>query len=343
MTLFDAGDAGDPPSGVAMETAVAQSPASTEPLVRLRMTVAYDGSGFHGFAHNPGVVTVGGTLREALAKVLGQTIDLTCAGRTDSGVHAWGQVVHFDVVEGTPVAADDLVGLQRSLNRMLAPRIVVRAVERAPAGFDARRWATGRCYRYTVLNRLLPDPFLAATSWHVSEPLDMRAMQLACDPLIGEHDWSSFCRRVVLSPRAGPQPPPPRRSGDPDPAGAVLSPRAGPQPPPPRRSGDPDPAGAVLQEASLVRIVRRAQWLELGDGVLRFDIEASAFCHQMVRSVVGTLVAVGRGRLRAGDLGGILRARDRSSAAQPAPPHGLCLWEALYPVFPPPPRPNPST
>ncbi|MDP9402913.1 MAG: tRNA pseudouridine(38-40) synthase TruA [Actinomycetota bacterium] len=325
MTLFDAEDAGDPPSSVAEDD---PAPARPSALVRLRMTVAYDGSGFRGFAHNPGVVTVGGTLREALAKVLGQTVDLTCAGRTDAGVHAWGQVVHFDVGEGA-AAAEGVMELQRSLNRMLAPRIVVRELDVAAPGFDARRSATGRRYRYTVLNQPLPDPFLAATAWHVAEPLDVRAMQLACDPLIGEHDWSSFCRKPVPSPRAGPQPHPPRRSGDPSPAGAVLSPRVGPQPHPPRRSGDPSPAGAV-PEASLVRIVRFARWLELGDGVLRFDIEASAFCHQMVRSLVGTLVAVGRGRLRAGDLAWIIRSRDRSLAAQPAPPHGLCLWEALY-------------
>jgi len=245
------------------------------------MTVAYNGSGFHGFAANPGVITVGGTLAAALEKVLGQGVELICAGRTDSGVHAWGQVVHLDVVAqgGAP---PDLERLQRALNRMLAPAVVLREVAVAPPGFDARRSAVGRRYRYTVVNRPLPDPFLAATSWHVSDPLDVRAMQLACDPLIGEHDWSSFCRR------------------------------------PP------------IEGASLVRVVRHARWLVLGDGLLRFDIEASAFCHQMVRSLVGTLVAVGRGRIRAGDVAWILRSRDRSTAAQPAPPHGLCLWEALY-------------
>lgn len=245
------------------------------------MTIAYEGSGFHGFARNAGVITVAGTLREALAKVLGHEVDLTCAGRTDKGVHAWGQVVHLDVFP-PEAEAFDLIGLQRSLNKMLAPKIVVREAALAPPGFDARRSATGRRYRYTVLNRPLPDPFLAATTWHVAEPLDVRAMQLACDPLIGEHDWSAFCRRVG-------------------------------------------------EDASLVRVVRTAGWLELGDGLLRFDVEANAFCQQMVRSLVGTLVSVGRGRLRAGDIGEILRSRDRALAAQPAPPHGLCLWQALYP------------
>ena len=241
------------------------------------MTVAYDGAGFHGFAANPGVTTVGGTLAEALEKVLGHPVQITCGGRTDTGVHAWGQVVHFD----TP-ASPDLAALQRSLNRMLGPAVVVREAEPAPPGFDARRSATGRRYRYTLLNRPLPDPFLAATAWHVEEPLDLRSMELACDPLLGEHDWSSFCRRP------------------------------------------PD------EGSSLVRVVRDAGWHDLGDGLLRFHIEASAFCHQMVRSVVGTMVAVGRGAKRAGELSGIIRARDRSLAGPPAPPHGLCLWEVLY-------------
>lgn len=241
------------------------------------MTLAYDGSGFRGFAGNPGVTTVAGTLSDSLAKVLGHAVELTCAGRTDAGVHAWGQVVHFDTNPDV-----DLQALQRSLNKMLSPAVVVREVSSAPPGFDARRSATGRRYRYTVLNRPLPDPFLAPVAWHVPESLDLRAMQLACDPLIGEHDWSSFCRRPPVA------------------------------------------------EASLVRLVREAGWTEVEEELLRFEIEASAFCHQMVRSLVGTLVMVGRGKKRAGDLSWIIGSRDRSLAGEPAPPHGLCLWEVQY-------------
>ena len=258
-------------------------PVALDGGVRMRMTVAYDGTGYRGFAVNRGVRTVAGELGDALARVLGHEVVLTCAGRTDAGVHAWGQVVSFDAVE-----EPDTEALQRSLNKMLAPAVVVRAVAVAEPGFDARRSATGRRYRYTVLNRPLPDPFLAATTWHVADPLAVRSMQLACDAVIGEHDWTSFCRR----------------------------------PPGPEAPGDPP---------SMVRVVRDARWVDLGDGLLRFDVEASAFCHQMVRSLVGTMVAVGRGRTRAGEMAAIIRARDRSRAAEPAPPHGLCLWEVLYP------------
>jgi tRNA pseudouridine38-40 synthase len=85
-----------------------------------------------------------------------------------------------------------------------------------------------------------------------------------------------------------------------------------------------------VPDASLVRIVRDARWLDLGEGRLRFDIEASSFCHQMVRSVVGTLVEVGLGKRRAGEMTAVIRARSRAAAGQPAPAHGLCLWEVLY-------------
>ncbi|MEA3076482.1 MAG: tRNA pseudouridine38-40 synthase [Actinomycetota bacterium] len=245
------------------------------------MTVAYDGTGYKGFAFQPGgVKTVAGSLAVAIEKVLKHPVRFVVAGRTDAGVHAWGNVVHFD----SPLDADDLglVSLQRALNKMLRPSIVVRDVEVADPDFHARYSATARRYHYTVLNRPVPDPFLATTAWHVEEPLDLRAMQAACDPLFGEHDFSSFCRK------------------------------------PPDASG------------SNVRRLREARWIALEDGRLRFDVEASSFCQQMVRSVVGTMVEVGLGKKRAGDMAGILRAKDRSQAGQLAPPQGLVLWEVLY-------------
>ena len=250
--------------------------------VRVRLVVAYDGSLFHGFALQPGQTTVAGALKAAIDRALRADVTLVGAGRTDSGVHAWGQVVTFDTEE----ERFDVVKLQRSLNGALAPAIVVRAVDVVEPGFDARRSALSRRYRYTILNRETPDPFLAATTWHVPPPLALGALRLSCDPIIGEHDFSSFCRV-------------------------------------PRREPD----------ACLVRRVDDACWIDLGGGVLRFEIEASSFCHQMVRSLVGTMVEVGRGRRTAGDMAGVLRARTRSLAGHIAPPHGLCLWSVAYPGF----------
>src|SRR5438067_7204427 len=122
-------------------------------MARVRMTVAYDGSGFRGFAPQPGdVPTVGGALTEALRRVLKAPITLRVAGRTDAGVHAWGQVVSFDAPEDNL----DLARVQRSVNTQLGPRIVAREVALAAPEFDARRSALARQYRYTVLNRVVP-------------------------------------------------------------------------------------------------------------------------------------------------------------------------------------------
>ena len=249
--------------------------------MRVRMLVAYDGTGFHGFAAQPGQRTVAGVLTEAIERVARQPVDLTCAGRTDRGVHAWGQVVSLDLP-----ASVDLDDLQRSLVKLCGPSIVVRDVRVADPAFDARFAATGRTYRYTVLNRPVPDPFLAATSWHVPAPLDIELLTLACDPFLGEHDFSAFCRRPKVAPGEEP--------------------------------------------VSLVRRVRRAEWTDLGEGLLRFEIEATAFCHQMVRSIVGTVVAAGHAQVKAGEIRAILKAGDRAAAAPIAPPHGLCLWQVSY-------------
>ena len=248
-------------------------------MVRVRMTLAYDGTHFRGFWPNEGVRTVGDTVEHAVHQVVGHDVSLTCAGRTDAGVHAHGQVVSFAVREDHL----DLDRLQQSVNSICGPEIAALDAAVVDDHFDARASARSRLYRYTVLNRVAPDPFLAATTWHVIAPLDLRAMRLGCDPLFGEHDFSSFCRR-------------------------------------PKRSPD----------VSLRRRVLDAAWHDLGDGLLRFDIEANAFCHQMVRSIVGTLVEIGRGKKRAGDMTGIIRARAGTAAGDIAPPHGLTLWEVTY-------------
>jgi tRNA pseudouridine38-40 synthase len=245
--------------------------------MRVKLVVAYDGTGFHGWADQPGVRTVEGVLTEVLERFLRRAPDnLTCAGRTDAGVHAWGQVVSFDA--GNEL---DPVRLQAAVNGTLAPEVVVREAELVEPGFDARRSACWRAYRYAVVNRPVPDPFLARYAWWVPTPLDVRSLRLGADPFVGEHDFAAFCRQ-------GPE-------------GSTTS-----------------------------RRVLESRWHELGNGVLSYDIRAAAFCWQMVRAVVGTLVEVGAGKKRPGDLMGILRSKARANAGQPAPPQGLCLWEVGY-------------
>ena len=174
MTLFDAarGDTG---------------PA------KVKLVVAYDGTEFSGFApqpHQPAVRTVGGAIGHAIAKILRHEVQLTCAGRTDAGVHAWGQVVSFESEPGL-----DPWRLQNAVNSMLGPEIVIRDADLVDPSFDARKSATWRRYRYTIINRPVTDPFRDRFSWWVPDRLDLRALRLAADPFMGEHDFASFCRK----------------------------------------------------------------------------------------------------------------------------------------------------
>ncbi len=260
-------------------------------MANVRLLIAYDGTDFRGLAPNDGVRTVVGELQRVIEPLIGQLPDIVMSGRTDAGVHGWGQVLSFEM----PDDAVDTERIQRSINSRLGPEVVAREVSLVEPDFSARFSATGRRYRYHIVNRPVPDPFWARTAWWFPTPLDVAAMTEACQYLVGEHDFSSFCRR-------------------PKPA--------------------PDADGNVV-EASLVRRVTGARWVELqgeltGDGVLRFEIEGSAFCHQMVRSIVGFLAMVGTGKRRADQLPEVLAARDRSVAEQPAPGHGLTLWQVDY-------------
>jgi tRNA pseudouridine38-40 synthase len=223
-----------------------------------------------------------GDLLAAIERVVRQPVELSMSGRTDAGVHGWGQVVSGDLPEDT-----DLDDLTRRINKMCAPDIAARSAEWAPSDFDARFSATWRQYRYHVWNDPAPNPLLAATSWHVPRPLGLDAMRAAGAEFVGEHDFTSFCRKPKID---GEHPLP-----------------------------------------SMVRIVHQADWSRLdGTPMLRFEVRASAFCHQMVRSIVGTSVDVGLGRLAPTSIPTILAALDRSTAGRVAPPEGLVLWEVGY-------------
>jgi tRNA pseudouridine38-40 synthase len=259
---------------------------------RVRFVVAYNGSGLHGFAINDHLPTVSGLLIDALTKITRAEINLVGAGRTDAGVHAWGQVVSCDIP-----AHLDLNNVAHRANRMCGPHVVIREASWMPETFSARFSAVWREYRYTVWNYSVPSPFLHSTSWHVHRPLSLPAMRLACDAIIGERDFTSFCRK-------------------------------------------PDQVVGKA-EPSLKRNVMFARWSDITESiatadqsgsVLQFDIRANAFCHQMVRSIVGTMINVGDGSIRAADVGAIMRARNRQVTGSLAPPHGLTLWEVGYPA-----------
>jgi len=223
-----------------------------------------------------------GDLVAAVSKVVRQPVEFSMSGRTDAGVHAWGQVLSGDLPADT-----DLADLQRRVNKMCAPDIAIRAAAWTESDFDARFSATSRRYRYHVWNDPAPNPLLVDLSWHVHRPLDLDAMQSATEALLGEHDFASFCRRPKT------------------------------------------PDG--MEPASLVRVLHEATWSRVDDtAMLRFEIAGSAFCHQMVRSIVGTMVDIGIGRIHHSKMAGILEAGSRDAAGGVAPPSGLVLWEVGY-------------
>jgi len=254
--------------------------------MKLKATVAYNGSGFHGFAPNPGVPTVTGALEAALATIFGEPIGIMGAGRTDKGVHSRGQVISFDVPQMIRQNAVEPHKLERSINGLCGPAIVVSNIERVPDDFHARFSANWRRYRYQVLTSRHPDP-LRPHVWHVWEPLDFDAMQEASRHFVGEHDFSSFCKRPKVGPDA--------------------------------------------HEKLMDRTVLAAEWVDAGEDLFEFWIQASAFCHQMVRSIVGTLVNVGAGQYSPDDIPAMLAAMNRKTAGDVAPPHGLTFWQVNYP------------
>ncbi len=256
--------------------------------MRLRLDLAYDGAGFHGWARQPGLRTVQEDVERALDIVLRTDgTALTVAGRTDTGVHARGQVAHADV-EGDAVTAtvgrgseEPVDALARRLNGVLDPAVRVRGVREAPTGFDARFSALWRRYAYRIADR--PDAVDPLERGHVlawPRQLDLEAMNLAAQALLGEHDFAAFCKRRV--------------------------------------------------GATTVRALLELDWART-EGLVTATVRADAFCHSMVRALVGCLVAVGEGRRDAGWAAEVLAGARRDPAVTVMPAHGLTLEEVGYP------------
>jgi tRNA pseudouridine38-40 synthase len=247
--------------------------------VRLRLDLAYDGTAFGGWAAQPGRRTVQGVLEQALGVLTRAAApQLTVAGRTDAGVHARGQVAHVDV---PPSVADDPLLLRR-LNGLLPDDVRVRVVSLAPDGFDARFSAVSRTYRYRVADGAdLVDPLRRHDVLARAARLDLAAMGAACPPLLGEHDFSAFCRR--------------------------------------REGG------------TTVRALLALRWDRDADGLAVMTVTADAFCHSMVRSLVGAMLAVGEGRREPAWPASLLSLGTRAGDVVVAPPHGLVLERVDYP------------
>ena len=250
--------------------------------VRLRVDLAYDGGPFAGFARQPDQRTVQGVLEDACARLLGQQVRTTCAGRTDRGVHALAQVVHLDVDPAVPRAGravEEPASFADRLDRLVGPAITIWGARRVSAAFDARFSATARSYRYRLVDAPRISPLERHDRWHVGERLDVTGMRAAARTLLGEHDFASFCRRA--------------------------------------------PGRTTVRRIDGITVARRG-------GLIAVGLTGPAFCHQQVRSIVGCLVEVGRGRRKPAWLGDVLAARDRAAAARVAPPHGLVLERVSF-------------
>jgi len=262
---------------------------------RWRLDLAYDGRAFSGFAYQPQRDTVAGLLRQTLATTLRLDHEpiVVGAGRTDAGVHAFKQVVHVDLPAGARLALEG-EALVRSLNRQLRGRIQVLRAEPVDHDFHARFSALWREYRYLVLESAPPGlESTEAWSWSVQGPLDLAAMNRVATSIVGTHDFRAFCQR------------------------------------PPRAAKD----------EPLRRHVLEAYWERLGDAwvvsprrapVARLTIRAESFCHNMVRCLVSTMVAIGQGRLPEGEVGARLESFDRHRLPAPAPAAGLALIDVGY-------------
>jgi tRNA pseudouridine38-40 synthase len=243
------------------------------------LRIAYDGGEFSGWArqvHPEGLRTVQGELERVLAHLFGHPIELTCAGRTDAGVHARGQVAHLDVTSW-PADVD-----ARRINRALPSDIRIRRIDVAPEGFDARFSASWRRYTYRVADDGLgPDPLQRrlVLAWH--RPLDLVAMNDAASALRGEHDFAPFCKQREF--------------------------------------------------ASTVRALHRLDWGRDEDGLAVMTVQADAFCHSMVRSLVGVMLPVGDGRRAITWPGDVLRRGTKDSAVTVMPAYPLVLDAVGYP------------
>lgn len=154
----------------------------------IRLDLAYDGTDFHGFARQPSLRTVQGVLESALERVLGRPVDVFGSGRTDAGVHARQQVVHFEQTQGPP--ADRY---PRLMAGKLPRDLMVTAAAVVQPDFHARFSVRRKTYRYTLQMSPLEDIYTRRFAWHVPEPLNFGAMNDAARLLVGEHDFSSFC------------------------------------------------------------------------------------------------------------------------------------------------------
>ncbi|MDU2311653.1 MAG: tRNA pseudouridine(38-40) synthase TruA [Varibaculum cambriense] len=262
--------------------------------IRLRLDLAYRGAPFHGWARQPGLLTVQGRLEEALNLITRHPAQLTVAGRTDAGVHARGQVAHLDVPKDFWLSlsrgreeSDELRGerlrarLEGLAGRGLNGALALKQISVVTRDFDARFSALSRTYRYLICDDPRAQDPCRLDIARTSSPLEETTMQVAAQALCGEHDFLPFAK-----PREG---------------------------------------------ATTVRTLHSFNISRPGAGIVQAMIRADAFCHSQVRFMMGALIEIGRGKYEPNWVGELLAAGVRDQRVPLADGRGLTLWEVAYP------------
>ena len=287
---------------------------STLPMRTIKLTLAYDGTDFAGWQTQQSGRSVQATLEEAIQKITGERSSTLASGRTDAGVHALGQVVSFRTESRLTCEV-----LQRALNAELPRTIAVLDAADVHDGFHATHDALRKRYRYVIHDGPVRDVFCLRYAWHFGYGrLDVPAMQRAAVALVGTHDFSSF--ETTGAPRKTSV----RTVYD----LSVQRGRAGGQ-----ANVESQMTNVEGSRHSLFDIRPSEQGRGEGADFATLEIEANGFLYNMVRTIVGTLVEVGRGARPESWPGEVLAAADRRRAGRTAPPQGLFLVSVQYPFI----------
>ena len=256
-----------------------------------KLIIAYDGTEFHGWQIQSNKPTIQGEIVNVLRRITQENVQLHGAGRTDAGVHAFGQVGSFRTQSALSASE-----FQRALNALLPPTIRIVVAEEVGPDFHARWSARGKIYRYRIYRGRVVPPMLWRYVLHYPFPLDEDAMRIAASRYVGPHDFAAFAASTG--------------------------------------SEDDD------KERSTVREIYSSELVRSEDGEeLVFTVRGRSFLRYMVRKMVGTLLDVGRGKLKPDDIDRLYELRDRSKSGPTVPPQGLCMvnveLEEAYRVSPP--------
>jgi len=272
----------------------------------IKLLIEYEGTNYAGWQVQHNLPTIQGVIQEKIKVITGAEILLTSASRTDAGVHALGQVANFHTESHIQPYS-----IQKGLNALLPADIVIKNAEEVSLDFDSRKDAKSKTYRYLILNRPYPSAINRNFSWHVFQKLDIDAMKKAADCLIGKRDFTSFraaecdashSLREILS----------------------FSIKTPSQPSPLAGEGQSLPPRYLSGGEGIFPEQR------LSDGFIELEVKGTAFLRHMVRIMVGTLVAIGKWKIKAEDFQSIIDAKDRRLAGMTAPPYGLFLKEVEY-------------